>query len=260
MRLAGLVIGPAILALLIVMGAARLSSALSEPITEPPTQASGLVWDGRVFTTRAAFAKWLEARGLSIRGWERKHPGSPWSTAKPTQAASASERQDVAPRSERVSDWFVLALGGVAALLVGLAGAAVLRAQRTATPRRVVARPVPVARPARPTPTNGTKPVTAQRPPLAVASLAVRRGVESARPRVHTAGVAARRGLEVARPRLQSAGVTARHGVGTAVAQTSELRHELRYAIATERFRVAFFYILAALFSVVIGLATTILI
>src|SRR5687767_8837340 len=113
MRLAGLLIGPVILALLIVMSAARLSSALSEPVSEPPTtQASGLVWDGRVFTTRAAFAKWLDERGLSIRAWERRHPASPWTTAKATQAAPAVERREVALPSEQESRWFVLVLGG----------------------------------------------------------------------------------------------------------------------------------------------------
>ena len=122
MRLAGLLIGPVILALLIVMSAARLSSALSEPVSEPPTQASGLVWDGRVFTTRAAFAKWLDERGRSIRAWERRHPGSPWTTAKPAQVAPSAERGDVALPSAEESKWFVLALGGALALIAGITG------------------------------------------------------------------------------------------------------------------------------------------
>ena len=47
-------------------------------------------------------------------------------------------------------------------------------------------------------------------------------------------------------------------GVGTAAAQTAELSRRLRYAIATERFRVALFYVLAALCSAAIGLAVAI--
>lgn len=261
MRLAGLLIGPMILALLIVMGAARLSSALSEPVSEPPTQqASGLVWGGRVFTTRAEFAKWLEERGLSIQAWERRHPGSPWTTARPTQAASSTETQDVAPRSEQGATWLMLAFGGAGALLVGLAGAAALRLPWTAIAGRMKVHRLRDARPARPTSKNDPSRAAAPRPPLAVAALAVQRGVEAARPRVHTASAAALRGVEVARPHLEVAGSTARRGVGAVVAQTAELSHELRYVMATERFRSAFFYISAALFSVGVGLAMAFLV
>ena len=252
MRLAGLLIGPVVLALLIVMGAARLSSALSEPLSEPPTHASGLVWDGRVFTTRAAFAKWLEERGLSIREWERRHPASPWATARPTQVASSSESQDAALRTEHVSNWFVLALGGAAALLVGLAGAAALRPRTIGMARRVKA--------LGPTSQNGARrvKVTAPRPSLAGAALAVQRGIEAARPRVHTAGVVAHRGVEVAGPRLESVGSATLQGLGTAVAQSAKLSRRFRYAIATERFRVALFYVFLALCSAAIGLAVAI--
>lgn len=260
MRLAGLLIVPVILALLIVMGAARLSSALSEPISETRKQASGLVWDGRVFTTRAAFAKWLEERGLSIQEWESRHPASPWTAAKPTRAVSSSQSQDVAPRSEQGSNWFVLALAGAVALIAGLAGAAALRHRRTAMPRRVSVHRLRDARPALPASKNGSRQVkvTAPRPSLAVAALAVQRGVEAARPRVHTVGVAAQRGVEVAAPRLENAGSAALEGLGTAAAQTAELSRRLRYEIKTERFRVGLFYVLAALFAAAIGLAVAI--
>jgi hypothetical protein len=66
--------------------------------------------------------------------------------------------------------------------------------------------------------------------------------------------VAARRGVEVAKPRLESAGTTARQRVGTVAAQTVDLGLELRYALATGRFRVALFYVVAALCSAAIGL------
>src|SRR6187402_2444901 len=107
MRLAGLLIGPAVLAFLI---ATALSTVLSEPSAEPQPEATELLWDGRVFTSRAAFAAWLEDRGLSIQEWERKHPSSPWATAtaQPKQTASPSAPQDVASRGEQGSSWLVL--------------------------------------------------------------------------------------------------------------------------------------------------------
>jgi len=252
MRLAGLLIGPAVLAFLI---ATALSTVLSEPSTEPQPEATGLLWDGRVFTSRAAFAAWLEDRGLSIQEWDRKHPSSPWATATvtPTMAATPSAGQDTSSRSEQGSNWLVLALGGMVVVILGLAVAAALRL-RLATSGRVTMHRPRVARPARPTSTNGAKPTAAARPQLAAASIAVRRGVEAVQPRVHSAAVAARRGVEGAKPRLESAGTTARQRVGTVAAQTVDLGLDLRYALATGRFRVALFYVLAALCSAAVGL------
>ncbi len=252
MRLAGLLIGPAVLAFLI---ATALSTVLSEPSTEPQPEATGLLWDGRVFTSRAEFAAWLEGRGLSIQEWEQRHPSSPWATAteKPTPTASPSTGQDVASSAEQGQSWLVLALGGVVVVILGLAVAAALRLRLVTSGGATVHRPR-VARPAPPTSTNGAKSTAAARPQLAVASLAVRRGVEAVQPRVHGAALAARRGVEVAKPRLESAGVTARQRVGTVAAQTVDLGLELRYAIATGRFRVPLFYLLAALCSAAIGL------
>jgi hypothetical protein len=251
--MAGLLLGPAVLAFLI---ATALSSIVSEPSSESQSQATGLVWDGRVFTSRAEFAEWLEDRGVSIQAWERRHPSSPWATAKPTQTASPSDGQDVAPRAEQDSNWLVLALGGVLVLILGLTAAAALRL-RLASGRVMVHAPR-VARPARPTSENRAKPSAATRPQLAGAGLAVRRGIEAVQPRVHSAALAARRGVEVAKPRLESAGLTARQRVGTASAQTVDLGLELRYAIATGRFRGALFYVLAGLCSAAIGLAVAI--
>jgi hypothetical protein len=263
MRLAGLLIGPAVLAFLI---ATALSTILSEPSSEPQPQAAELLWDGTVFTTRAEFAEWLDARGLSIQEWERRHPSSPWATASP------SAGEDVASPADQDSNWLVLTLGGALVLIVGLVVAVVLRLPRPATIGRVTLRRPRVARPARPTSANGAKPTAATRQQLAVASLAVRRGVEAVQPRVHDAALAARRGVEavpprvhgaalaarrgveVAKPRLESAGLTARERIGTVAAQTVELGLELRYAIATGRFRVALFYVVAALCSAAIGL------
>lgn len=277
MRLAGLLIGPAVLAFLI---ATALSTILSEPSSEPQPQAAELLWDGTVFTTRAEFAEWLDARGLSIQEWESRHPSSPWATASP------SAGEDVAAQADEGSNWFVLGLGGALVLIVGLSAAALLLLRRSAI---TLHRPR-LARPAEPMSENGAKPTAATRQQLAVASLAVRRaveavqprvhdaalaarrgvevvqprvhdaalaarrGVEAVPPRVHGAALAARRGVEVAKPRLESAGLTARQRIGAVAAQTVELGLELRYALATGRFRVALFYVVAALCSAAIGL------
>jgi hypothetical protein len=241
MRLAGLLIGPAVLAFLI---ATALSTILSEPSSEPQPQAAELLWDGTVFTTRAEFAEWLEDRGLSIQEWERRHPSSPWATASP------SAREDVAAQADEGSNWFVFGLGGALVLIVGLAAAVLLLLRRSAI---TLHRPR-LARPAEPMSENGARPTAATRQQLAVASLAVRRGVEAVQPRVHEAALAARRGVEVAKPRLESAGLTARQRIGAVAAQTVELGLELRYALATGRFRVALFYVVAALCSAAIGL------
>ena len=249
MRLAGLLLGPAVLAFLI---ATALSSIVSETSSESQSQATGLVWDGRVFTSRAEFAEWLEDRGVSIKEWERRHPASPWAMVKPTGTASPSHGQ------EQGSNWLVLALGGAIVLIVGLAVAAVRRLRRAVRIGRVTVHRPRVGRPARPTSENGARPTAATRPQLADAGLAVRRGVEAVQPRVYGAALAARRGVEVAKPRLESAGLTARQRVGTVVTQTADLGLGLRYAIATDRFRVALCYVFAALCSAAIGLAVAI--
>jgi hypothetical protein len=277
MRLAGLLIGPAVLAFLI---ATALSTILSEPSSEPQPQAAELLWDGTVFTTRAEFAEWLEDRDLSIQEWERRHPSSPWATASP------SAGEDVAAQADEGSNWLVLGLGGALVLIVGLSAAAVLLLRRS----EVTLHRPHLARPAEPMSENGARPTAAKRQQLAVASLAVRRGVEAVQPRVHDAALAARRGVEavqprvngaalaarrgveavqprvhgaalaarrrveVAKPRLESAGLTARQRIGAVAAQTVELGLELRYALATGRFRVALFYVVAALCSAAIGL------
>jgi hypothetical protein len=36
--------------------------------------ASGIVWHGQTFATRAAFARWLRSQGLTYRAWARSHP------------------------------------------------------------------------------------------------------------------------------------------------------------------------------------------
>ena len=259
MRLAGLLIGPVVLALLIVMGAARLSSALSEPFSVPPTQASGLVWDGRVFTSRAAFAKWLEERGLSIREWERRHPASPWATAKPTQAASSSESARRRAPIRAGVGWFVLALSGAAALLVGLAGAAALRHRRTAAvPPRQGSTCLRDRSACSPTPTNGRSrdcATTFSRRRGPGGAKGGRGGTASGAHRGRGGAPGGRSGPASA---SRASGPRARQGFGTAVAQTAELSRGLRYAIATESFRVALFYVFAALCSAAIGLAVAI--
>lgn len=260
MRLAGVLIGPAILAFAIVTG---LSYLVPETSPEPLTAPTGLAWSGRVFKDRVEFARWLQVRGVSYEQWSRLHPGSPWAAPRRAEPASASAPRTLTA-SSTARDWdsvVVAALGAALVLISGLLaiGCVVLvRMKRTvdrfAEPSLLAPRPAPVSS------ENGAS-SPAQAPPLLIgAGGAARREIESAKPRIESARLAARRTVEVARPRLQSAGLAARQGVGTAVAQTAELGHELRYAIATERLRVAFFYIFAALLSTVIGLATAILV
>lgn len=276
MKLTGVLIGPAILAFLIVTG---LSQILPQPRPESPAQAGGLVWDGRVFTSRGEFARWLAERGRSYREWERLHPASPWVTPGSTEAAPTSRTLSSAPEGDRGSSSVVVAiLGAALVLVIGLlAISAVLLVRMTMTINRVT-EPRLRASPTDPsTLENGARSVAATRPRLVSAGLAVRRGVEAAQPhlesaglaarrgveaagpRLESAGLAARRGVEAARPRLESAGSAARRGVEAAAAETAVVGLSVRYAIATGRFRGALFYAFAAVFSAALGLATAIL-
>lgn len=278
MRLAGVLIGPAILVFILVQG---LSLVLPEPSAEPPAAATGLVWDGRAFASKSEFAQWLSDRGQSYEAWERRHPGSPWATPKPTRAAPASETRTLAAQDDGASgsDSVVVAiLGAGLVLILGLAalGAAVL-VRMTMTSDRVAATRLRAPGTVPSVSENGAGSVHAVRPRLASAGLAARRGVEAARPRLESAGLAARRGVEAARPHLESAGLAARRGVEAAgprlaeaglvardrveaaAAETAVVGMSFRYALATGRLRGAFFYAFAALFSAAIGLATAIL-
>ena len=276
MRLAGVLIGPAIMAFLIATG---LSYVLPEPPPESQTPVTGLLWNGRVFASRGDFAVWLEQRGGSYREWERLHPASPWATPKPTNEASSSDTRALASNADQGSDSVVVAVfGGALVLVVGLLAIGVallvrmkMTVDRLIEPSLLVPNAVPIP------PENGARSVTASRPLLAGAGAAARRRVEVALPRFESAGVAARRGVEVAlprlesaglaalrgveaaKPRLESAGLAARHGVEAAAAETAAVGVSLRYAIATGRLRGALLYGFAALFSAAVGLATAIL-
>jgi len=275
MRLAGVLIGPAVLAFLIVTG---LSYVVPEPSSESQTQATGLAWSGRIFTSRAEFAQWLEERGRSYQEWSRLHPGSPWA-ARSTKPASASAPRTLAANADQDSNSVVVAmLGGALVLVTGLLaiGVALLVRMKMTVDR--LTDPSLLAPPSVQTPlTNGARSVVEARPLLAGAGQVARRGVEAALPRLESAGLAARRGVEAALPRLESAGLAARRGVEAAgprlenaglaarqrveaaAAETAVVGLSVRYAIATGRVRGALFYAFAAVFSAAIGLATAIL-
>jgi hypothetical protein len=276
MRLAGVLIGPAVLAFLIVTG---LSYVVPEPSSESQTQATGLAWSGRIFTSRAEFAQWLEERGRSYQEWNRLHPGSPWATARSTKPASASAPMTLAANADQDSNSVVVAiLGAALVLVIGLLaiGVALLIRMKMTVDR--LTDPSLLASPTVQAPlTNGARSVAEARPLFAgaghvarrgveaalprleSAGLAARRGVEAALPRLESAGLAARRGVEAAGPRLESAGSAARQRVEAAAAETAVVGLSVRYAIATGRLRGALFYAFAAVFSAAIGLATAIL-
>jgi hypothetical protein len=276
MRLAGVLIGPAILAFLIVTG---LSYIVPEPSSESKTQATGLAWNGRIFANQGEFARWLAERGRSYQEWDRLHPGSPWATTRSTKPASASAPRALASNPEQGSNSVVVAiLGAALVLVIGLLaiGVALLVRMKITVDR--LTEPSLRASPAVATPlTNGARSVVEARPLFAGAGQAARRGVEAALPRLESAGLAARRGVEAALPRLESAGQAARRGVEAAgprlesaslaarerveaaAAETAVVGKSFRYALETGRFQGALFYTFAALFSAAIGLATAIL-
>jgi hypothetical protein len=66
--------------------------------------ASGIVWHGQTFATRAAFARWLRSQGLTYRAWARSHP---------VEAGLA--------RPQKHSGWDPGVLAGIAAFLGALA-------------------------------------------------------------------------------------------------------------------------------------------
>ena len=65
--------------------------------------ASGIVWHGQTFATRAAFARWLRSQGLTYRAWARSHP-----------VGGVARRQ-------KHSGWDPGVLAGIAAFLGALA-------------------------------------------------------------------------------------------------------------------------------------------
>jgi hypothetical protein len=281
MRLAGVLIGPAILAFLIVTG---LSYVVPEPRSESQTQAAGLAWSGRIFTSREEFARWLDERGRSYEEWNRLHPGSPWSTVRPTTRsaapAPASEPRTLAVNAEQSSNSMLVAiLGAALVLVIGLLaiGVALLVRMKMTVDRLMepsVFAPRTVSMPSGNGASSGTgagprlggvgqaarRGVEAALPRFESAGSAARRGVEAAGPRLESASLVARRGVEATLPRLESAGLAARRGVEVAAAETAAVGGFVRWAFMTGRMRGALLYAFAAVFSAAIGLATAILI
>ena len=260
MRLAGVLIGPAILAFLIVTG---LSHVVPETRAEPVTQPTGLAWSGRIFKDRAEFARWLQVRGVSYEQWSRLHPGSPWATPRPAESASASEPRtlSVRPSGEDTSSVVVAILGGALVLVCGLLaiGVALLVRMRMTIDRlaepSVAASAAPLARAV-----NGAGSHAEPRATLVGAGEAARRGVEAAMPKLESARLAARRTVAAAGPRFESAGLAARRGVEMAAAETAAVGLSVQYAIAMGRLRSALFYAFAGVLGAAVGVAIAILI
>jgi hypothetical protein len=278
MRLAGVLIGPAILAFAIVTG---LSYVVPEASQEPLTAPTGLTWSGRVFKDRVQFARWLEVRGVSYQEWSRLHPGSPWAIPREAEPPSASVPRTLSAstNAEDSDSVVVAALGAAIVLLSGLLaiGAVVLvRMKRTvdrlAEPSLLEPRFAPVSSengatsPARAPPfltgagDAARRGVEAAKPRIENARLAARRTVEAAGPRVESARLAARRTVEAAAPRVESAGLAARRGVEVAAAETAAASLFVQYAIAVGRERGALLYAFAGVLSATVGIAIAILV
>jgi hypothetical protein len=266
MRLAGVLIGPAVLAFIIVTA---LSHVISDDPSTSQAPATGLVWGGRAFADKGEFARWLEERGGNYEVWSRRHPGSPWATTDSTEAAPPSATRTLTSQADEgrspvvvavVGAGLVLVLGliGLVALGVAMLVRTTIRSDRVLAPR--LHAPQTLARPRLASASLAARRgVEAARPRLESASLAARRGVEATLPHLESAGLAARRGVEAAGPRLAEAGSVARERVEAAAAETAVVGLSFRYALATGRLRGALFYAFAALFSAALGLATAIL-
>ena len=260
MRLAGVLIGPAILAFLIVTG---LSHVVPETRAEPVAQPTGLAWSGRIFKDSAAFARWLQVRGVSYEEWSRLHPGSPWAAPRPAESASVSAPRTLSarPSGEDTSSVVVAILGGALVLVSGLLaiGVAVLVRMKMTIDR--LAEPSVVASPAPPSrAVNGVGSHAEARLILVGAGEAARRGVEAAIPKLENARLAARRTVAAAGPRFESAGLAARRGVEVAAAETAAVAFSVQYAMAVGRFRSALLYAFAGVFGAAVGVAIAILV
>lgn len=261
MRLAGVLIGPAILAFLIVTG---LSQVVPGPSAEPLTQPTGLTWSGRVFRDRIEFARWLQVRGVSYEEWSRLHPGSPWAMPRPAESATAAAPRTLSARpTGGDSDSAVVAILGAALVLVSglLAIGLVLLVRMKMTVDRLaepslLALPAPPPAPA----TNGAGSHAEVRTVLLGAGAAARRGVEAAMPKLESARLAARRTVAATGPRFESAGEAARRGVEVAAAETAAVSLSVQYAMAGGRGRSALLYAVAGVLGAVVGVAIAILI
>jgi hypothetical protein len=114
---------------------------VEKPPPKQALQARGIVWAGRVFVDRAAFAAWLGARGQSYETWVKRHPpqiaaaastSAAGATVKGPAAKPLTGRQatEASPTASRSPGWLatvawpllglVLVLGFVAAVVRSL--------------------------------------------------------------------------------------------------------------------------------------------
>lgn len=107
----------------------------ARPVNLSGPRPSTLVWDGRVFASRAQLTQWLTARGVDVRGWLRRHP-----RVQPARVVADSDAP--ASRSKSGGDGGRWIPYGFAVLAV-LAAAVVARRRRDAL--RVVARSIPTS-------------------------------------------------------------------------------------------------------------------
>jgi hypothetical protein len=260
MRLAGVLIGPALLAFALV---SALQQFIPEPGSAQKTRPTGLAWADRVFTSREEFAAWLERRGHSYQTWLERHPDTDWAATGPRTVAPARKPTQAAPEPPEVGrdeGSAVLLVGGAAiVVLTGLLTMGIVLARNV--PRRIAY--VTVAGLSASGGAAATLGASARRLEAAAAET-----VAAARPRLAGAGVTAGQRLEAAatetvaaaRPRLASAGANGRRLAEAAAAELELLGGSIRFAIANGRLRGPLFYAFATAFSAAVGVATAILI
>ena len=85
---------PLVVSFVLVQTATRVVGVPEAPASAQP---QSIVWGGRVFVTRAGFARWLRARGGSYEEWALKHPGLATGThvAAPTGIAQLDRNRTV---------------------------------------------------------------------------------------------------------------------------------------------------------------------
>jgi hypothetical protein len=121
-----------VLAILVVPAVIVLGLAFAETqiLSSPPSRAhaTGIVWGGRTFVSRAQFSHWLRARHVRYRAWARRHPAR--SGIKPRRHVQRATRPTRAPHADHRSGWPLGTVGGAAAVLAVLSALVVVSRRR----------------------------------------------------------------------------------------------------------------------------------
>lgn len=123
-----------LLAALIVPAAILIAIAAFETgiLSPAPSNraASGIVWRGSTFATRADFARWLRSRGIRYEVWARRHPSLAGVAANRNARPSTRAASKTTHAGQNGSDWTVQTLGGGAVVFLAGLGVGVLLVRR----------------------------------------------------------------------------------------------------------------------------------